>query len=175
MDEKTYVGHVADLASNQFHTELVPPADLDWMLFAAKGAGKWADAVKRALFYGAELQKTAAGAPTSLQHDPALAELIHGIIGLFTEAAELMEHLHDVLTGTAPLDHVNVVEEMGDVSWYLALLSKFTGVPLSQVRDINMAKLRKRFPEKFTEEQAALENRDLVAEREVLEATLNAS
>jgi hypothetical protein len=170
MNEREYVGHVANLASNQYHAELVSPHELDRMLDAAAAATAWADAIKRSLFYGADNTPKTKYAPTSVQHDPALAELVHGIIGLFGEAGELMQHLHDVMSGTEPLDLVNIVEEMGDAHWYLALLHKHVGKLPSEVWDINIAKLRKRFPNKFTEEAAL--NRDLDGEREVLEQSV---
>src|SRR5690349_20938698 len=99
MDEKTYIRHVANLASNKYHADLIPAHELDWMLYAGKAAAHWADAVKRALFYGTQLPLRTGPSPTSLQHNTQLADLVHGIVGLFSEAGELMEHLHDVLTG----------------------------------------------------------------------------
>lgn len=172
MDEQTYIGHVADLASNQFHTDLVPTAEFDWLLFAAKSATRWVDSVKKALFYGKPIQlKTDGGTPTSLKYDPELTDLVHGILGLYSEAGELMEHLHDVLTGAKPLDRVNLIEELGDAHWYLALLHKVTGTTPSQTWDINIAKLRARYPDKFTEHDA--EHRDLGAERDVLEKSID--
>lgn len=169
MDENTYVGHVANLASGEYHADKVNPSELGAMLFAAKVAANWADGIKRSLFYGSDAKLKDLSASPHVKHDPELAELTHGIIGLFTEAGELVEHLLDVLAGVKPLDRVNLIEEMGDAHWYLALLHKFTGTTASEVWDINIAKLRKRYPNKFNEEAAQPENRDLAGERELLE------
>lgn len=168
MDEKTYIGHVANLASDKYHTNVVPEYELDYMLRAAKAVTQWADLVKRGLFYGTDVPLRGSPSATSVKHDPKLADLVHGVVGLFTEAGELIEHLHDVLTGKKELDRVNLIEEMGDAHWYLALLHKFNGTTPSQTWDINIAKLRQRFPDKFTQEAAQHEARDLYAEREVL-------
>ena len=177
MHEKEYVRHVANLASGQFHTDLVPPAELDFMLLAARGVGAWADAIKRGLFYGTELARplTGGNTPTSLQYNTELAELMHGVIGLFGEAAELMEQLHDALTGTKDLDPVHLIEEIGDVHWYLALIHKNRGITCNDAWETNIAKLRKRYPQKFTEADAQHENRDLAAERQALALEIDAN
>src|SRR6185437_7609160 len=125
MDEQTYIKHVSNLASDKYHTNLIPEYELDYMLRAAKAVTQWADLVKRGLFYGTEVPLRGTSSPTSVRHDPKLAELVHGVIGLFSEAGELMGHLHDVLTGKCELDRVNLICEMADAHWYLARLHKF--------------------------------------------------
>ncbi len=47
--------------------------------------------------------------------------LLHAVLGLYTEAAEMLEALWAALHG-APLDEINLFEEAGDLEWYLALL-----------------------------------------------------
>jgi hypothetical protein len=54
----------------------------------------------------------------------------------------------------------------------MAMLYRRLGVTPEQVKTINMAKLRKRFPEKFTTEHAL--ERDLDAERAILEGRKSA-
>jgi NTP pyrophosphatase (non-canonical NTP hydrolase) len=98
---------------------------------------------------------------------PELADLIHAMIGCVTESAELAEHVRDVLTGAKPLDAVNLKEEFGDQLWYVALGLRFLQSNFGETFDTNIAKLRARFPDKFTE--AAAMDRDIAAERAVLE------
>jgi hypothetical protein len=57
----------------------------------------------------------------------------------------------------------DVEEEVGDCLWYLALLCNAVGIPMERAMEGNLAKLKARFPHKFTEEAAA--NRDPTAER----------
>jgi NTP pyrophosphatase (non-canonical NTP hydrolase) len=173
MDEKTYLRHVGALASDSYHATIIPERELDWMLFAAKAAARWADSVKRGLFYGTDTELKTGPAPTSLQHNPILRDLVHAALGLFTESGELLEHIHDVLTGSVELDKVNVFEEVGDCHWYLGLLHRFLGTLPSQAYEANIAKLRKRYPDRFTEEKAQHEARNLEAERELLEQYLD--
>jgi hypothetical protein len=97
--------------------------------------------------------------------------IMHGIIGKFTEAGELLGALAKTLDGSEPLDLVNVGEELGDDKWYDAILADAAGFDMNVIQNTVIAKLKKRYPEKFT--QDAAENRDLAAEREVLEAGLS--
>jgi hypothetical protein len=93
--------------------------------------------------------------------------LFHGILGKITEAGELLHQLSESLAGIQPIDEVNVIEEMGDDSWYDAEVLTALGVTYEQIWDLNIKKLKARYPQKFTEEAAL--NRDLVNERTVLE------
>jgi NTP pyrophosphatase (non-canonical NTP hydrolase) len=94
-------------------------------------------------------------------------QVIHGIEGCVTEAGELMDALKKTEFYGKPFDPVNICEEIGDIMWFLSLICNYYGWSFSHVWEINIAKLKKRYPEKFTSEKAL--NRDLEAEREVLE------
>jgi len=97
--------------------------------------------------------------------------LLHAAIGIFTESGEMLEALLGQLE-TGVLDKVNVMEEEGDTRWYEAILIDELGIPEDQILNTVIKKLEKRYPEKFTQEAAL--NRDLVAEREVLEEGMRA-
>lgn len=92
----------------------------------------------------------------------------HGIMGIVTEAGELMDAIKKSKIYGKPLDRVNLVEEAGDVMWYLAILADELGVTFEEIWDKNIQKLQKRYPEKYTHDQAL--NRDLVTERKTLES-----
>ena len=151
----------------QFHAEIVNPAEVDFMLQAVITAGTWADRLKRALFYGKKPPGDSRWSTSSVSLVPEMADLIHAMLGCVTESAEIAEHVRDVLTGAKPLDNVNLLEELGDQTWYIALALRYLESNFGEIFDGNIAKLRKRFPDKFTE--AAAINRDLAAERAVLE------
>lgn len=53
---------------------------------------------------------------------PDDADLVHAIIGISTEAGELIDQLDDVMFMDKKPDVVNVKEELGDLLWYMALL-----------------------------------------------------
>jgi len=98
------------------------------------------------------------------------ADIIHGIVGVATEAVELLEALYDRLSGKE-IDVVNVVEEISDTMWYQALLLRTLNTDFEQTAGINIDKLYKRFPHKFDNDKAI--GRDVKAERELLEKSIN--
>lgn len=92
----------------------------------------------------------------------------HGVMGVVTEAGELMTAVKKAKIYGKALDRVNLVEEAGDVMWYLAILADELGVSFEEIWEKNIAKLRQRFPDRYTEEQCL--NRDTSAERKILES-----
>lgn len=98
---------------------------------------------------------------------PENIRLLHAAIGLATEAGEIQDQLKKAIFYGKPLDKVNLEEELGDLFWYIAIMSDALGVPFENIMEKNIAKLKARYGDKFTE-TAALE-RNLEAEREILE------
>lgn len=101
---------------------------------------------------------------TLLPVDP---RIFHGIIGVATEGTELVEALMKAVTGIQPIDIVNVQEECIDACWYIAILHDATQLSWDEGLERNIAKLKKRYPDKFNVVDAVV--RDLVAERKILE------
>jgi NTP pyrophosphatase (non-canonical NTP hydrolase) len=99
--------------------------------------------------------------------EPRTIRLIHAAMGLVSEAAELMDMLKKHIFYGKKLDLVNAVEEVGDGQWYAGLAIDVLETTFDEVLTKNIAKLRTRYPEKFTEDAAI--NRNLKLEREVLE------
>ena len=91
----------------------------------------------------------------------------HGVMGIVTEAGELMDAVKKSKIYSKPLDKVNLVEELGDLSWYMAILMDELGVSFEEVWDKNICKLKQRYPEKYSNGHAL--NRNLEAERKTLE------
>jgi NTP pyrophosphatase (non-canonical NTP hydrolase) len=92
---------------------------------------------------------------------------IHMVLGMQTEAAELADAFKKRLAYGKNLDEVNIKEEVGDQMWYIANLCNINGWDLGEILETNINKLRVRYPEKFTQENALV--RDLNAERKELE------
>ncbi len=182
MNNQQYVVAAHRTMSPGFHGELVAKDVFIDVLQEAIIALQKIDKIKKAFFYGRELpvnfvefDKIAnvflncssldLQLPTG---DDTLQErVIHGIMGKATEGGELLEALLLAIQGT-PLDFVNVGEEIGDGMWYDAILLKAIGSDIETEQERNINKLKARFPAKFTEHLA--QNRDLEAERKVLEA-----
>jgi NTP pyrophosphatase (non-canonical NTP hydrolase) len=93
--------------------------------------------------------------------------LLHAAIGISTESGEILDVMKKHLMYGKDIDRVNIAEEVGDVLWYVAIILRSLDLSFEDVMEMNINKLQKRFPEKFTNEQAL--NRDLKTERQQLE------
>jgi NTP pyrophosphatase (non-canonical NTP hydrolase) len=94
--------------------------------------------------------------------------LLHAGMGMCTESGEFLDTLKKHIFYGKAIDEVNLMEEVGDLLWYCAVALDELGYSFEECQKINIAKLRKRYGEKFTSEQAI--NRDLGTEREILES-----
>ena len=77
--------------------------------------------------------------------DPGTVRLLHGAMGLCTEAGELMDMLKKHVFYGLPLDLVNAGEEAGDSFWYLALIIDELRTSMRDMLTRNIEKLRLRF------------------------------
>lgn len=129
------------------------------------------DNIKKTLFYGKTphefSERWAEDDPPVEPFGDVSIDIIHAILGVVTEASELADALLNHLAGKNEIDLTNLYEESGDIKWYLAMLARALGKNWRDDEEMVIAKLRKRYPEKFTENHA--ENRDLQAERRVIE------
>lgn len=95
--------------------------------------------------------------------------LLHGVLGIGTEAGELQDVAKRALFYKKAIDRTALVEELGDLLWYLALTLDACGITFEEAMERNIAKLEARYPDRFSPEKAL--NRDLAKERAALEAT----
>ena len=111
---------------------------------------------------------------TESTKDPIVSEfgvnsrILHACMGTTTEAGELVDACKKSMFYGKQLDKVNLAEEAGDVLWYIAILCDELGITFEELFEVNITKLKKRYGDKFSDESA--ENRDLAAEREILES-----
>lgn len=146
------------------------------------------DAMKRSLFYKTPNDKLAERLKGASEKTAKLYEkikelniegnnfaipmndfrLLHAIIGVVSECGELIEEYVDARLNNRPMDKVNLKEEFGDQLWYLAEGLRYCETTFEDSAETNINKLKARYPDKFTSEHA--ENRDLDAERQVLES-----
>lgn len=82
-------------------------------------------------------------------------ELIeNGVLGLCGETGEVADHIKKVMFQGHELDKDKLVEELGDVCWYIAILAKGLNVDLETVMQKNIEKLIKRYPDGFKVENS---------------------
>ena len=84
--------------------------------------------------------------------NPSLAKrdvLINGVMGLCGEAGEAIDLVKKHLAQGHELDRDKLIKELGDVAWYLAETAYALDVPLEEVFQRNIDKLRARYPQGF--------------------------
>ena len=89
--------------------------------------------------------------------NPALSNeevLCNGVMGLCGEAGEAIDLVKKHLYHGHPLDREALVKELGDIAWYLAETATALNVPLEEVLERNIEKLRRRYPEGFSTEDS---------------------
>lgn len=79
-------------------------------------------------------------------------ELLNGALGLTGESGEVADLIKKYLFHGHDLDKDELVKELGDVCWYVALLCHAIGVSLEEIMSRNIEKLKKRYPEGFSSE-----------------------
>ncbi len=80
--------------------------------------------------------------------------LINGVMGLCGESGEAIDLVKKHLAQGHTLDKEKLAKELGDVAWYLAETAHAIGYSLSDVLQMNLDKLRSRYPEGFDREKS---------------------
>ena len=89
--------------------------------------------------------------------NPALNKkdvLINGVMGLCGESGEAIDIVKRHLAQGHDLNREELIKELGDVAWYLAETAYALGVPLEEVCQRNIDKLKARYPEGFSAEKS---------------------
>lgn len=76
--------------------------------------------------------------------------LLNATLGSLGELGEIADHVKKYMYHGHTLDIEAVSKEIGDVLWYLNLLAEVTGYSLEEIAAMNIAKLEKRYPDKFS-------------------------
>lgn len=69
--------------------------------------------------------------------------------GIEQQAGEVIDHVKKVCFQGHELDTKHLAEELGDVAWYLAVCCEAIGMKLEDVLQMNIDKLKARYPEGF--------------------------
>ena len=80
--------------------------------------------------------------------------LINSVMGLCGEAGEAIDLVKKWLAQGHDLDKDRLIKELGDVAWYLAEAATALDVPLEDILQANIDKLKKRYPESFESERS---------------------
>jgi NTP pyrophosphatase (non-canonical NTP hydrolase) len=101
---------------------------------------------------------------------PAKAHLLHMSIGVAGEAGELLDAIKKWVIYGKPLDRENVIEELGDIEFYLQGIRETLDIAREHTLAANLVKLSKRYGEKLRYSDAAAVAR---ADKVVLPFTSN--
>lgn len=80
--------------------------------------------------------------------------LQNGVMGLCGEAGECVDLVKKHLFQGHDLDTEHLAKELGDVAWYLAVTAEAIGYDLNTILQMNVKKLRDRYPNGFDEERS---------------------
>lgn len=85
---------------------------------------------------------------------PKCRNITNAAMGLSGEAGEFSEHVKKHVFHDHALNSAALSKELGDVLWYVALACEVLGVTMAEVAQANIAKLRARYPEGFSNERS---------------------
>lgn len=91
---------------------------------------------------------------------PISAHLLHMAVGVCGEAGELIDCIKKQAIYGKDLDEINLVEELGDLEFYLEGIRQATGVTREACLAANMRKLAKRYEGFLYTNQAAQQRAD---------------
>ena len=80
--------------------------------------------------------------------------ILNGLMGLNGEAGECIDLLKKTEFQGHDFDPMKMVDELGDVLWYVAQLATGLGVTLEYVAQHNVDKLLARYPDGFDSEKS---------------------
>ena len=89
--------------------------------------------------------------------NPALSKkdvLINGVMGLCGESGEAIDLVKKHLAQGHELNRDALIKELGDIAWYLAETAYALDVSLEDVLQKNIDKLKKRYPEGFSQSRS---------------------
>lgn len=92
---------------------------------------------------------------TAKRSDDLKFNLVHAALGLSGEAGEFTDAVKKAVIYNRDVDRTNLIEELGDALWYIALAAHSLGVPMSHIAQLNIDKLRKRYPDAYSDHHAA--------------------
>lgn len=75
--------------------------------------------------------------------------MLNGLMGLNGEAGEAIDILKKHLFQGHELNKEHLAKELGDIAWYLAVSADAIGYTLEDILQMNVSKLRARYPNGF--------------------------
>lgn len=89
---------------------------------------------------------------TTAKQQETQEAIVNFTLGLVGEAGEVADEIKKAVYHGHGINKDRLCKELGDVCWYLATLSHYLNIPLEEVFEKNIEKLKKRYPEGFSSE-----------------------
>lgn len=95
------------------------------------------------------------GADIIAELTPEQADLLHMGVGVSGESGELLDAIKKGTIYGKPLDIENIIEELGDLEFYMERVRQLINITREQTIEANIAKLGKRYSSgKYSNQQA---------------------
>lgn len=103
-----------------------------------------------------QLVRTLAKAGSQIAYDiqPSEAHLMHMALGIAGEAGEIVDIIKKHIIYHKILDQNKVVEELGDLLFYVQGICQELGISLQEVLHLNIVKLTHRYGTTYSDEAA---------------------
>lgn len=91
--------------------------------------------------------------------NPALSKkdvLINSVMSLCGESGEAIDIVKKWLAQGHELDKEHLAKELGDIAWYLAEAATALDLPLENILQANIEKLKKRYPKGFDTQKSQI-------------------
>lgn len=134
-------GVCAKFVRNGYDTVLIPAAACELV----EDATAHAETVAALTKSGADIQQELTAED---------CHMLHMAVGISGEAGELLDAVKKAVIYRKPLDRENVVEELGDLEFYMEGLRQGLGITREETIQANIAKLGKRYGEKYSDKAA---------------------
>lgn len=85
-------------------------------------------------------------------------DIANAAMGISGEAGEVTDLVKKAMFQGHELSKGKVIEELGDLMWYAALMAELVGTTLEEIMDANIKKLWKRYPDGFSEQASVNRN-----------------
>ena len=103
--------------------------------------------------YQRNAMRTASGISTSCPENL----LLQGVMGMSGESGEALDIVKKIMFQGHELNEAtkeHLIRELGDVLWYVATTAEALSVPLETVMQVNIDKLKARYPMAFDSERS---------------------
>lgn len=82
------------------------------------------------------------------------SHLVHMALGIASEAGELVDAVKEHAIYNTSLDIKNIIEELGDLEWYMEGMRARLGLTREEILCYNIDKLNRRYPNLYSDKDA---------------------